>query len=103
MNRPGHNSVSMFLGKEVEHSPSYEMKTLFVVGVQSQESIEEILSILARPNNLGGYNRNGYNKIKNVNIYRPNKVNNLRKFPERVSKPILKISDDHLSTSIVKI
>jgi hypothetical protein len=44
MDRPGHNNVSMFLGKEVEHSPAYGMKTLFVVGVQSQESIEEILN-----------------------------------------------------------
>jgi hypothetical protein len=44
MDRPGHNNISMFLGKEVEHSPAYGLKTLFVVGVQSQESLEEILN-----------------------------------------------------------
>lgn len=43
MDRPGHNNVSMFVGTEVEHSPAFGMKTLFVVGVQSQEDIEKIL------------------------------------------------------------
>lgn len=44
MNRPGHNNISMFLGKEVEHSPAYGLKTLFVVGVQPVEDIEKILN-----------------------------------------------------------
>jgi len=44
MDRPGHNKVSMFLGKEVEHSPAYGLKTLFVVGVQPVEEIEKILN-----------------------------------------------------------
>ncbi len=43
MNRPGHNKIAMFLGKEVEHSPAYGMKTLFIVGVQPKEDIEKIL------------------------------------------------------------
>jgi hypothetical protein len=43
MNRPGHNNIAMFLGKEVEHSPAYGLKTLFVVGVQPVEEIEKIL------------------------------------------------------------
>ena len=43
MDRPGHNSASMFLGIEVEHSPALGMKTLFVVGVQSAENIEQAL------------------------------------------------------------
>jgi len=43
MNRPGHNNIAMFLGKEVEHSPAYGLKTLFVVGVQTVEEIEKIL------------------------------------------------------------
>jgi len=43
MNRPGHNNISMFLGKEVEHSPAYGLQTLFVVGVQPVEEIEKIL------------------------------------------------------------
>ena len=33
----------MFLGKEVEHSPAYGLKTLFIVGVQPVEEIEKIL------------------------------------------------------------
>ena len=40
MNRPGHNNVSIFVGKEVEHSPAYGLQTLFVVGVQPIEIIE---------------------------------------------------------------
>lgn len=34
MDRPGHETVKFFVGTEVEHSPAYGMKTLFVVGVQ---------------------------------------------------------------------
>ena len=40
MNRPGHNNVSIFIGTEVEHTPAYGLKTLFVVGVQPIELIE---------------------------------------------------------------
>jgi hypothetical protein len=44
MNRPGHNDVSMFIGAEVEYSPAYGKKTLFVVGVHSIEDIEKVLN-----------------------------------------------------------
>jgi len=44
MDRPGHNDVTMFLGTEVEHSPAYGLKTLFVAGVKSTEDIEQILN-----------------------------------------------------------
>ena len=40
MDRPGHNSVSLFVGTEVEHSPAYGQKTLFVIDIQPQELIE---------------------------------------------------------------
>ena len=43
MDRPGYNNAAMFIGTEVEHSPAYGMKTLFVVGVQSQQDIEQAL------------------------------------------------------------
>jgi hypothetical protein len=43
MNRPEHNTASMFVGLEVEHSPAYAMKTLFVIGVQSTEDIQQAL------------------------------------------------------------
>ena len=39
MNRAGHENVGYFVGTEVEHTPAYGMPTLFVVGVQSAESI----------------------------------------------------------------
>jgi len=35
MNREGHNDIRFFVGTEVEHTPAYGMRTLFVVGVQS--------------------------------------------------------------------
>lgn len=40
MDRPGHNNASIFVGTEVEHTPAYSKKTLFIVGIQSQELIE---------------------------------------------------------------
>jgi len=41
MNRTGHNNnTKLFVGTEVEHSPAYGQKTLFVVGIQPQELIE---------------------------------------------------------------
>ena len=40
MNRDGHNNASLFVGIEVEYSPAFEKKTLFVVGVQNIELIE---------------------------------------------------------------
>jgi hypothetical protein len=44
MNREGHDdSVNFFTGVEVEHTPAYGLKTLFVVGVQSFEQITEHL------------------------------------------------------------
>ena len=39
MNRAGHNHASIFIGTEVEHTPAYGQKTLFVVGVQDIELI----------------------------------------------------------------
>lgn len=39
MNREGHESVSFFVGTEVEHSPAYGKKTLFIVGLQEPISI----------------------------------------------------------------
>jgi hypothetical protein len=44
MDRPGHNNISVFIGTEVEHSPAYGMKTLFVVGYQPIEEIERVLA-----------------------------------------------------------
>jgi len=34
MNRAGHEQVDFFVGREVEHSPAFGHKTLFVVGIQ---------------------------------------------------------------------
>jgi hypothetical protein len=39
MIRDGHDSVKFFIGTEVEHSPAYGMRTLFVVGVQDSAEI----------------------------------------------------------------
>src|SRR6056300_660451 len=46
MDRPGHNeSVRFFIGKEVEHTPAYGKKTLFVVGVQPYDEIMTLCNI----------------------------------------------------------
>jgi len=39
MNRLGHESVRFFVGTEVEHSPAFGMRTLFVVGIQPTAEI----------------------------------------------------------------
>jgi hypothetical protein len=39
MNRKGHDHVNFFTGTEVEKTPAFGKQTLFVVGVQSVESI----------------------------------------------------------------
>jgi hypothetical protein len=39
MNREGHNSVDFFTGVEVERTPAFEKRTLFVVGVQPVDEI----------------------------------------------------------------
>lgn len=43
MNREGHDNVEFFVGDEVEHTPAFGKKTLFVVGVQSAEKIHQYL------------------------------------------------------------
>jgi hypothetical protein len=43
MNRPEHNNAKFFIGTEVEHTPAYGHKTLFVVGLQSTKEILDIL------------------------------------------------------------
>ena len=40
MNRQGHTNTKLFVGQEVEHTPAYGQKTLFVVGVQDKDLIE---------------------------------------------------------------
>jgi len=39
MNREGHDDTKFFIGTEVEHSPAYGQKTLFVVGYQPPNEI----------------------------------------------------------------
>ena len=38
------NDVIFFIGTEVEHTPAYGMKTLFVTGVQPTDAIDSILN-----------------------------------------------------------
>jgi len=39
MNREGHNNVDFFIGVEVERTPAFGKRTLFVVGVQPHDAI----------------------------------------------------------------
>jgi len=41
MERPDHENVQWFIGTEVEHTPAFGMKTLFVVGIQDVVGIKE--------------------------------------------------------------
>ena len=44
MNRPEHNNAKFFIGTEVEHTPAYGKKTLFVIGIQDYQEILEIIN-----------------------------------------------------------
>ena len=43
MNRAGHEAVNCFVGTEVEHSPAFGHKTLFVVGIQDPVMLLELV------------------------------------------------------------
>ena len=43
MNREGHDHVNFFFGQEVEKTPAFGKKTLFVVGIQSVDDIADRL------------------------------------------------------------
>lgn len=45
MNRPGHEQVDFFVGTEVEHSPAFGHRTLFVVGVHDATHIINLAEI----------------------------------------------------------
>ena len=49
MNRPEHENVNFFVGREVEHTPAFGLQTLFVVGIQP---INEIVEHVASKNAL---------------------------------------------------
>lgn len=44
MIRQGHENIDLFIGQEVEHTPAYGQKTLFVVGLQDTTKILDILA-----------------------------------------------------------
>ena len=43
MNRPDHQDVTFFVGTEVEHTPAYGMRTLFVVGVHDPHTVLTVI------------------------------------------------------------
>jgi hypothetical protein len=43
MNREGHDQVKFFVGQEVERTPAFGYRTLFVVGIQSITEIQDWL------------------------------------------------------------
>lgn len=47
MIRDGHNNINFFTGREVEHTPAFGKKTLFVVGLQPVSEIQEWLDNFA--------------------------------------------------------
>jgi hypothetical protein len=42
MDRPGHEAVSFFIGTEVEHTPAFGLRTLFVVGVHDPQIVLQL-------------------------------------------------------------
>lgn len=56
MNRDGHNDVAYFIGPEVEHTPAYSKRTLFVVGKQDIDQIERMAREYKTPHIFMGAN-----------------------------------------------
>ena len=42
MNREGHEAVNFFVGTEVEHTPAFGQRTLFVVGTHDPQGVRTI-------------------------------------------------------------
>jgi len=43
MNRDGHEAISFFVGREVEHTPAFGMLTLFVVGTHDPHTVLTVI------------------------------------------------------------
>lgn len=56
MNREGHNDAAYFIGPEVEHTPAFSKRTLFVVGKQKLDQIERIAREYKTPHIFMGAN-----------------------------------------------
>lgn len=56
MNRQGHEGVDFFIGPEVEHTPAYSKRTLFVVGKQKLDQIEKTAKEYKTPHIFMGAN-----------------------------------------------
>ena len=64
MNREGHNDVNFFVGTEVERTPAFGKKTLFVIGIQSYIEIKQHLANEQCEHIFFGANHS-YNPISN--------------------------------------
>jgi hypothetical protein len=56
MNRQGHEGVDFFIGPEVEHTPAYSKRTLFVVGKPKLDQIERMAREYKTPHVFMGAN-----------------------------------------------
>lgn len=56
MNRDGHQGVDYFIGPEVEHTPAYSKRTLFVVGKQKLDQILRMAKEYKTPHVFMGAN-----------------------------------------------
>jgi len=56
MNRDGHKGVDYFIGPEVEHTPAFSKRTLFVVGKQKLDQIERMAKEYRTPHIFLGAN-----------------------------------------------
>ncbi len=56
MNRVGHEETTFFIGPEVEHTPAFSKKTLFVVGWQDPAQVEQLARASKTPHVFLGAN-----------------------------------------------
>mgnify|MGYP003507327864 CR=1 FL=1 len=77
MNREGHNSVEYFIGPEVEHTPAYSKRTLFVVGKQDVSQIERMAREYKTPHIFMGANHSFGYENPGDNTYWDNTITSL--------------------------
>jgi len=66
MNRDGHNNVKFFVGSEVEHTPAYAKRTLFVVDIQDAAEIEQLAREQKTPHIFLGANHSFEGEIESA-------------------------------------
>jgi len=63
------DDITVFIGKEIEHTPAYGMDTLFIVGVLSTKEINEYLEQYPNIEHIFFGANHSYDNVENIDEY----------------------------------